>query len=387
MAKIVIPAVAGGLSAAIVAIAGVANAYSTTEVTLTVDGQTRVVNSAADTVSGVLDAAGIETGAHDVVMPSRDTKIDDDTEVNVIHARPLEVTVDGQSRTVWTTADTVGQALIYLDLDERESKLSTSRSTQIARTGLSVDIATAKDVVLTAGGTQTPVTVAGTVQDLLDQQGIEPDDDDIVEPAPQTVLRDGLTVTYVVVDVRETTRDEQIPFESKKVESDEMLVGESEVTTTGKPGTKRITTRETYHDGELVNSEQVGEEVVTEPVTQITTVGTKEQPSDDPEPKDTSGTDSADNTGGTSNGHALNLDRASMWDQIAQCESSNNWSINTGNGYYGGLQFNLATWRSVNGQDFAPYPHQATRAEQITVANRLYAQRGLQPWACARVVS
>lgn len=71
-----------------------------------------------------------------------------------------------------------------------------------------------------------------------------------------------------------------------------------------------------------------------------------------------------------------------VWDRVAQCESSGNWSINTGNGYYGGLQFNLATWRSVNGTDFAAYPHQATREEQITVANRLYAKRGLQPWSC-----
>lgn len=71
-----------------------------------------------------------------------------------------------------------------------------------------------------------------------------------------------------------------------------------------------------------------------------------------------------------------------MWDRIAKCESGGNWSINTGNGYYGGLQFNLGTWRSVGGTDFAAYPHQASRAEQITVANRLYAQRGLQPWGC-----
>ena len=72
----------------------------------------------------------------------------------------------------------------------------------------------------------------------------------------------------------------------------------------------------------------------------------------------------------------------SDWDRLAQCESGGNWHINTGNGYYGGLQFNLATWRSVNGGDFAAYPHQASRAEQITVANRLYALRGLQPWGC-----
>ncbi|MFD0867371.1 transglycosylase family protein, partial [Tessaracoccus lubricantis] len=79
----------------------------------------------------------------------------------------------------------------------------------------------------------------------------------------------------------------------------------------------------------------------------------------------------------------IDLSRAATWDRIAQCESGGRWNINTGNGYYGGLQFNLATWRSVNGGDFAAYPHQATREEQITVANRLYAQRGFQPWSCA----
>ncbi|WP_052459735.1 transglycosylase family protein [Tessaracoccus massiliensis] len=78
----------------------------------------------------------------------------------------------------------------------------------------------------------------------------------------------------------------------------------------------------------------------------------------------------------------LNLARAATWDRIARCESGNRWNINTGNGYYGGLQFNLATWRSVGGTDFAAYPHHATREEQITVANRLHAKRGFQPWSC-----
>jgi len=80
--------------------------------------------------------------------------------------------------------------------------------------------------------------------------------------------------------------------------------------------------------------------------------------------------------------HPLDLSRAAMWDRIAKCESGGRWNINTGNGYYGGLQFNNATWLSVNGDDFAPRADLATREEQITVANRLYALRGLQPWAC-----
>ena len=78
----------------------------------------------------------------------------------------------------------------------------------------------------------------------------------------------------------------------------------------------------------------------------------------------------------------INMARAAMWDRIATCESGGRWNINTGNGYYGGLQFDRGTWLSVDGDDFASRADRASRAEQITVANRLYAKRGLQPWGC-----
>ena len=74
----------------------------------------------------------------------------------------------------------------------------------------------------------------------------------------------------------------------------------------------------------------------------------------------------------------------SVWDDLAKCESGGNWAINTGNGYYGGLQFSLGTWNGYGGDEFAEYPHQATRAEQIVVAERLRAARGYQPWPACR---
>ena len=73
----------------------------------------------------------------------------------------------------------------------------------------------------------------------------------------------------------------------------------------------------------------------------------------------------------------------SEWDAVAQCESGGNWSINTGNGYYGGLQFDYGTWLGAGGGDFAQRADLASRAEQITIANRVYADRGLSPWGCA----
>ena len=78
------------------------------------------------------------------------------------------------------------------------------------------------------------------------------------------------------------------------------------------------------------------------------------------------------------------VDGGTVWDQLAQCESGGNWAINTGNGYYGGLQFSYGTWLGYGGGEFAEYAHLATREQQIIVAERLHAARGFAPWpACS----
>lgn len=66
-----------------------------------------------------------------------------------------------------------------------------------------------------------------------------------------------------------------------------------------------------------------------------------------------------------------------VWDSIARCESGGNWSINTGNGYYGGLQFSLSSWRAVGGSG---YPNQASKAEQIARAEILKSRQGFGAW-------
>lgn len=74
----------------------------------------------------------------------------------------------------------------------------------------------------------------------------------------------------------------------------------------------------------------------------------------------------------------------SVWDQLATCESGGNWAINTGNGYYGGLQFSSGTWLGNGGGEFAPRADLASREQQITIAERLRAGRGYSPWpACS----
>lgn len=76
---------------------------------------------------------------------------------------------------------------------------------------------------------------------------------------------------------------------------------------------------------------------------------------------------------------------ATVWDRLAQCESSGNWRINTGNGYYGGLQFSASTWRGFGGGAFASRADLATKAEQIYVATKVQKVQGWNAWpACSR---
>ena len=74
-----------------------------------------------------------------------------------------------------------------------------------------------------------------------------------------------------------------------------------------------------------------------------------------------------------------------QWDKLAKCEAGGNWGINTGNGFYGGLQFSASTWRAYGGGVYAATADKATREEQISVAQRVAAAQGWNAWpSCSR---
>lgn len=82
---------------------------------------------------------------------------------------------------------------------------------------------------------------------------------------------------------------------------------------------------------------------------------------------------------------AVTSARAAKWDRLAQCESTQNWDANTGNGFKGGLQFTDSTWRAYGGHKYAPTADQASRAEQIAVAEKVQKGQGWGAWpACSR---
>ncbi len=74
----------------------------------------------------------------------------------------------------------------------------------------------------------------------------------------------------------------------------------------------------------------------------------------------------------------------SVWDLLVSCEATGDWHINTGNGFYGGLQFDEGTWLSNGGGEYGPFAHLATREQQIEIAEKLRDSRGYNPWpGCA----
>ena len=73
------------------------------------------------------------------------------------------------------------------------------------------------------------------------------------------------------------------------------------------------------------------------------------------------------------------------WHRLAKCESGARWHINTGNGYYGGLQISPRTWRAFGGGKFARSPHKATKRQQVRVAKRIKRHQGWGAWPhCSR---
>jgi uncharacterized protein YabE (DUF348 family) len=360
---------AQGAAALIVALGAVGITSYDKALALSVDGSPSSIHVFGSTVRDVLEAQDITVGPHDVVVPSLDSPVSDGDHVSVRYGRKLTVTVDGEKKDYWTTATTVDAALKQIGLRTEGAALSASRSQPLGRQGLALTISTPKTVEVTADGKTRKITsVANRVADVLTELGISRSVRDRVSPGLESRVTDGAKIVVTRVSVKQETKTESIAYSTTKQKDSSLPKGQTKVVTAGKAGSKKVVRENTYVDGKLDSSTVLSEKVLTKPVTAVVKVGTKVV--------------SAPSAGNTS-GAGINLANAAMWDRIAQCESGGNWSINTGNGYYGGLQFLTSTWLSNGGGDFAPRADLASRAEQITVANRLYAKAGLGPWGCA----
>jgi resuscitation-promoting factor RpfB len=374
----IIPAAIAGATA--LAVAGSTFAYASLDkdVTLSVDGEPRRVSTMAGTVGELLKSQHIAINEHDVIAPGTSAKLTDGTVVAVQFGRQLKVSVDGEPQSYWTTATNVGEALASLGLATPGADLSTSRSTRIGREGLSLDIATLKVVTIDAAGRKRVIKTTGqTVADALTAAKIKVDSNDKLSVRSSTRLVDGAFVRYTKVEVRKVTQKKEVTHSVVRKNSDILAKGTTKVDVDGRDGVRTIVIRETRHNGKVKDRKKLSSTITTAPVTEVILVGTKvpeSKPKPSPEattPKKPSSS-SSPSTSSTPSG--------SVWDRLAECESGGNWSINTGNGFYGGLQFSLSTWRAYGGTGM---PHEASREEQIAVAERVQAGQGWGAWpAC-----
>ena len=358
----IIPVVAAG--ATTLALAGTTFGYANLNksVTLSVDGETTQVRTSADSVGALLKSKGIEVNNHDVVAPNLDTKVADGTRVAVKFGREVTFTVDGAEQTIWTTATTVDEALNALVVDLAGAELSASRSSGIGRQGLAIIIATEKTVVIIDAGKKRTVTTTGqTLADALAAAKITVDHDDKLSASPNARLADGTKFTFTRVDIK--SKIKKVKVDSTRKQTSSLNKGVTKIDTPGVSGVRAVTYRLVRHNGEIVKRTKIKSKLIKKPVTEVILVGTKTTV------KRSSGSSSSSTPSG------------SVWDKLAQCESGGNWSINTGNGYYGGLQFSLSTWRAYGGSGM---PHQASREQQIAIAKKLQADAGWGAWpACS----
>ncbi|WP_281286095.1 resuscitation-promoting factor [Lapillicoccus jejuensis] len=359
-------------------------------VALSVDGHTTDVHVMGSTVADLLSKQGITVGAHDTVVPAADQPLDDGETVVVRYGRQLTVTLDGKTRAYWTTATSVEAALRELDLRTApDARMSVSRDLPLGRQGLAMSIETPHDVTFSADGrTLTTSTTARTVGDLLTQQEVRLQGQDFVTPSAGTALADGTKVTVTRKATKATTTSETVGFTTVRRTDPSMTVGTTRTETAGKAGTRVVRWNETWLNGKLAWRTRAGDSVTAAPVDQVVVVGSKPKPvvvaaaPAQAAPAAPAAPAPAAPSAGNTSGAGLNLANAAMWDRIAMCESTGNWHINTGNGYYGGLQFAASSWLAWGGGDFAPRADLASREQQITVANRYYAVAGLAPWGC-----
>ena len=350
----------------VAAVAGTTVGYAalSKDVTLTLDGRTTQVSAIGDTVGDVLAAEGIDLSDKDLVAPSVDQAITDGSAIAVQFGRPLELSVDGDTRTYWVNSTNVASALGEIGRRFDGADLSTSRSSSIGRKGLTLQVVTPKVVRIKLGAKELRKhkVTALTVADVLASMGFEVDRHDKVTPSLETEIAEGDKV--VVKDIRIATRKvrrEVVDAPVVEREDASMYEGDEEVVRAGSDGVRNVTYRLRFVNGELVARKVVDADVSVKAVPTIVAVGTK----DKPEPV------TSNFAGGST-----------VWDSLAQCESGGNWAINTGNGYYGGLQFNLGTWQAYGGTGL---PSQASRETQIAIATKLRdASGGYGAWpGCA----
>ena len=326
-------------------------------VTLTVDGIAMRVTTMKSRVIDIVRENGYSVDDRDDLYPAADVQVHDAANIVLRRSRPLEISLDGHdTKQVWTTASTVDEALAQLAMTDT-APAAASRGSRVPLAGMTLPVVSAKTVQINDGGAVRTVHLpAPNVAGLLNAAGAPLLESDQVVPGAASPIVDGMQIQVTRNRIQRVT--ERVPLQppARRIEDPEMNVSRQVVEDPGSPGTQDVTFAVATVNGVETGRLPVANTVITPAHEAVVRVGTK--PGTDVPP--------------VSNG--------SIWDAIAGCEAGGNWAVNTGNGYYGGVQFDQGTWERNGGLRFAPRADLATREEQIAIAEVTRERQGWGAW-------
>ncbi|MGV9802698.1 transglycosylase family protein [Mycobacterium sp. NPDC003449] len=326
-------------------------------VTLSVDGAPMTVATMKSRVIDVVEENGFDVGDRDDLYPAADQSVHQSETIVLRRSRPLEVSLDGQdSKQVWTTASTVDEALAQLRMTDK-APAAASRGSRVPLAGMALPVVSPKTVEIDDGGTVSTVHLAApNVAGLLQAAGAPLEQNDTVTPAASSPVVDGMHVEVTRMRIEKVT--EQIPLApgNKRIEDPTLNMSRKVVEDPGAPGTQDVTFAVAKVNGKETGRLPVANVVINPARDGVLRVGAKP------------GTEVPPVTNGAA------------WDALSQCEAGGNWAINTGNGFYGGVQFDQNTWERQGGLRYAPRADLATREEQIAIATVTQARQGWGAW-------
>lgn len=326
-------------------------------VTLTVDGASITVPTMKSRVIDVVKENGFEVGDRDDLYPAAETPVHQSDTITLRRSRPLEISTDGGgSEQVWTTASTVQEALAQLRMTDK-APIAASRGSRVPLGGMALPVVSARTVQIDDGGALRTVRLAApNVSALLDAAGVPLQQSDSVVPAPSAPIADGMQITVTRIRIEKVT--EQLPLapNNQRIEDPALNMSRQVVEDPGAPGLQDVTFAVARVNGIETGRLPVANVVLSPSRDGVLRVGAKP---------------------GTEVPQVTN---ASAWDALSRCEAGGNWAINTGNGFFGGVQFDQNTWERNGGLRYAQRADLATREEQIAIAEVTRARQGWGAW-------
>ncbi|MCY8502515.1 MULTISPECIES: ubiquitin-like domain-containing protein [Bacillus] len=271
------------LVAACLLLAGSGTAYAAHELTkqsvsVSINGKKKHIRTHAKTVGDLLETLDIKTRDEDKITPAKQTNITADMDVVYEAAKPVKLTKNGEEKTLWSTAKTVGALLDEKDVDVKEhDQIDPAIDTDISK-DMKINIEPAFQVTVNDAGKQKKIwTTSTTVADFLKQQKMNIKDEDKIKPALDAKLTKGkadITITRIekVTDVVE----EKIAFDVKKQEDASLEKGIEKVVQKGKEGKLKKHFEVVKENGKEVSRELVKEETAEQSKDKVVAVGTKQ---------------------------------------------------------------------------------------------------------------